>query len=177
MKGKQTAKTGATLVAIVLAVVTCGKLHANGSVDTAVKLIQKLGDEILRESEDRATKAIQKLGGKITRDKYAQDQPIIRVDFFGTAVTDAGLKHLAGLKRLQSLYCGYTKVTDTGLKHLAGLQQLQSLDLQSTWVTDAGLKHLAGLKRLRTLLLQRTQVTAAAQDDLQKALPKLDIYP
>ena len=36
------------------------------------------------------------------------------------------------------------KVTDAGLKGLAGLKRLQSLDLTDSQVTDAGLKELAG---------------------------------
>jgi hypothetical protein len=66
------------------------------------------------EAEDKAVKAIQELGGRITRDKTAKGKPIVGVDL------------------------GYTKVTDAGLKHLAGVKQLLSLDLRATQVTDKG---------------------------------------
>jgi hypothetical protein len=78
-----------------------------------------------------------------------------------TEVTDAGLKHLAGLKNLSSLHLTSTKVTDAGLKHLTTLNNLSSLDLSHTQVTDAGLKHLTGLKNLSYLELCFTQVTDA----------------
>ena len=63
----------------------------------------------------------------------------------GTQVTDAGLEHLKGLTRLQSLDLSGTQVTDAGLEHLKGLTQLQWLSLEGTQVTDAGLEHLKGL--------------------------------
>ena len=44
-------------------------------------------------------------------------------------MTDAGLVHLKGLTKLQTLDLGSTKVTDAGLVHLKGLTQLQSLEL------------------------------------------------
>jgi hypothetical protein len=43
MKTRQRTKTGAALVLFVLAVVTCGRLHADEADDRAVKAIQKLG--------------------------------------------------------------------------------------------------------------------------------------
>jgi hypothetical protein len=76
----------------------------------------------------------------------------------GTEVTDAGLKELAGLKKLSSLSLGATGVTDAGLKDLAGSKNLSSLSLHSTKVTDAGLKALAGLKDLSYLNLGGTHV-------------------
>ena len=77
-----------------------------------------------------------------------------------TKVTDAGLKELAGLKSLQSLYFALTPVTDTGLKELAGLDTLRVLPLSGTTVTGVELKHLAGLKSLQYLALTGTGVTA-----------------
>jgi Leucine-rich repeat (LRR) protein len=151
------------------------------------------------EAEDKAAKAIQKLGGSITRDKKAKDEPIVgvklsgpkvtdaglkhlaglkqlrTVNLYNTKVTDAGLKHLAGLKQLQRLYLIDTQVTDAGLNELAGLKQLQRLYLIDTQVTDAGLKHLAGLKQLRELGLNGTKVTDKGKADLKKALPRLTI--
>jgi hypothetical protein len=105
------------------------------------------------EAEDKAVKFIKKLDGRILRDEKAKDNPIVGV----------------GL--------GRTKVTDAGLKHLAGLKQLQLLVLTNTNVTDAGLKHLAGLKQLRFLNLSGTKVTDKGKTDLNKALPKLVILP
>ena len=57
-------------------------------------------------------------------------------------MTDAGLKELAPLKNLTTLYLSLTQVTDAGLKELAPLKNLTTLDLTGTKVTDAGLKEL-----------------------------------
>ena len=52
--------------------------------------------------------------------------------FAATKVTDAGLKELAGLQSLHSLYLTHCQVTDAGLKELAGLKSLQVLNLGDT---------------------------------------------
>jgi hypothetical protein len=49
MKTRQRTKTGAALVLFVLAVVTCGRLHADEAEDRAVKAIERLGGEIFRD--------------------------------------------------------------------------------------------------------------------------------
>src|SRR5262249_35538718 len=69
-------------------------------------------------------------------------------------VTDAGLKQLAGLKRLQALSLSGTNITGVGLKHLAGLKNLHALDLNSTQLKGTDLKELAGLTSLQTLHLE-----------------------
>jgi hypothetical protein len=42
-------------------------------------------------------------------------------------------------------------VTDAGLKHLAAFKQLQTLDLGGTKVTNRGLREVVTLPRLHTL--------------------------
>ncbi len=44
-------------------------------------------------------------------------------------ITDAGLKHLEGLKNLETLDLFASQVSDAGLRKLQGLQNLKSLDL------------------------------------------------
>lgn len=93
----------------------------------------------------------------------------------GTAVTDAGLKELAHLKSLTTLYLYNTAVTDAGLKELAAFDNLVALDLGRTAITDAGLKELAQLKRLTALHLLGAKVSKDAVAELRKALPKCQI--
>ena len=93
----------------------------------------------------------------------------------GTAVTDAGLKQLSGLKNLRRLHLEKTAVGDDGMAALAGLGELRYLNLYSTKVTDKGLGAIAGLKKLENLYLWQTQVTDAGAAELQKALPKVKI--
>ena len=68
-------------------------------------------------------------------------------------------------------------MSDAGLEHLKGLPRLQSLVLTGTKVSDAGLKHLKGLTQLRYLDLSGTKVTAAGVKRLQQALPNCLIQP
>ena len=85
-------------------------------------------------------------------------------------MTDAGLEHLKGLTKLQSLNLRCTKVTDAGLEHLKGLTNSNRWTL-GTKVTDAGLEHLKGLTKLQSLDLWRTQVTDAGLEHLIRVDP------
>ncbi|MCI0376475.1 MAG: hypothetical protein L0215_02590 [Gemmataceae bacterium] len=69
------------------------------------------------------------------------------------------------------LFLSRAEVTDAALKELIGLKKLQRLDFSFTQVTDAGLKELAKLKNLQTLWLGGTRVTAEGVAAFRKALP------
>ncbi|OHB82278.1 MAG: hypothetical protein A2V98_25770 [Planctomycetes bacterium RBG_16_64_12] len=100
------------------------------------------------------------------RDEAGQ---VVSLDLSKIRVTDAGLVHLKGLKRLQFLFLNGTQVTDAGLAHLEGLANLNLIDLTGTQVTDAGLDNLRGLSNLRTLHLAGTKVTREGVKKLQQA--------
>ena len=70
----------------------------------------------------------------------------------GRRATDAGLRHLKGLRSL-TLY--RSRVTDAGLGELP---PLESLDLTGIGVTDEGLQTIRGVE---TLILDGTKVTDA----------------
>jgi Leucine-rich repeat (LRR) protein len=89
-----------------------------------------------------------------------------------TAVGDAGMAHLKGLTKLESLELWFTQVGDAGLAHLKGLTKLTCLGLYVTQVSDAGLAHLKGLTRLTYLHLSGTLVSDAGLAHL-KGLTKL----
>jgi hypothetical protein len=118
--------------------------------------------------EESAVAALLKLGARITRSENRHGKPVIKVELIGGyKLTDAGLKHLAELKQLQSLTIHHCMVSDAGLNALAGLTELQSLNLQAcVTVTDAGLNELAGLTRMQTLDLSFTRVTDAGLKEL-----------
>ncbi len=113
--------------------------------------------------------AIKKLGGEIGINRY---KAVVAVYFQNTKVTDAGLEHLKGLTKLETLFLHKTKVTDAGLVHLKGLNNLTGLLLTGTKVTDAGLVHLKGLTNLEELFLEKTRVSDAGLVYL-KGLTKL----
>jgi hypothetical protein len=149
--------------------------------------------------EDRAVRAIERLGGNVLRDPATEGHPIVGVELgntpvhdadlvvlrqfpdlrelhlIGTEVTDAGMKELGQLRGLQTLNLRRTRVTDRGLRELGELVNLRSLDLADTQVTDAGLRELRGLAGLRWLDVDGTRVTGAGVSDLRAALPELDV--
>lgn len=114
-------------------------------------------------------------------------------------LSDAGIRHLAGLAKLENVHLGNAGLGDGTLEVLSGLPNLKTMSLQgnaftddglahlarmeqlvSLWVglgkgkiTDAGLMHLQGLTNLQTLDVQRTAVTDKGVTELQRALPGL----
>ncbi|HLF93994.1 MAG TPA: hypothetical protein VJB14_11065 [Planctomycetota bacterium] len=87
-------------------------------------------------------------------------------------VGDAGMPLLAKLKKLEFLGLGGTKVTDAGLPALAALPNLKEVALMGTAVTDQGLQSLAACKGLASVLVgKKGKVTQAGMDRLKKALP------
>ncbi len=84
---------------------------------------------------------------------------IVNLSLQGTKVTDAGLKHVAGFKKLQQLYLGQTTVTDAGLKELATLERLTHLGLENTHITDAGIHSISNLKNINYLNIGGTAIT------------------
>lgn len=77
------------------------------------------------------------------------------------AVTDAGLKQLHGLTKLERLYIQDSRITDEGLRNLAGLKNLRTLWLDRTSVTGTGFKYLRGLSKLQDLTLASMPLTDA----------------
>jgi beta-lactamase regulating signal transducer with metallopeptidase domain/protocatechuate 3,4-dioxygenase beta subunit len=100
-------------------------------------------------------------------------------------ITDSGVKHLAGLMKLQTMHINDSRIgdgalevfarlpalkhlslqgsafSDEGLKHLEGMKQLRFLSIGNNRkpITDAGVKHLSGLTQLEQLDLQRTRLS------------------
>jgi hypothetical protein len=76
-----------------------------------------------------------------------------------TSVTDAGLAHLAGCKKLEWLDLSLTAAGDEGLKSVAAASGLKQLFLEGTKVTDAGLGTIAGYKQLEELDLSKLPIS------------------
>jgi len=84
------------------------------------------------------------------------------LDLGGTAVSDAGLAHLAKMPNLTRLHLERTRVTDAGLEKLAGLSELEYLNLYGTEVSDPGLDQLQKIPKLKQIYVWQTKVTPAA---------------
>jgi hypothetical protein len=127
---------------------------------------------------------------------------VSRLYLSNTGITDASLRHLAGLSHLRDLELGNSvdpslnvrsvslgtndplrrpvttaplnTVTDAGLVHLKGLTRLQSLNLNGLPVTDAGLDAVKDLPNLGGLYLDSTRVRGPGLGRL-KSLPGLAV--
>jgi hypothetical protein len=66
-------------------------------------------------------------------------------------VTDAGIAHLADLRRLQYLHCSNSQITDESLRVLATLPRLKGLSLQGNRFTDKGLFYVRDMTQLTQL--------------------------
>ena len=97
------------------------------------------------KDEVSAVKFVETLGGKVMRDGTKPGNPVVQVKLTYTQVTDAGLKELAPLKNLKTLYLGYSQITDAGLLELAALQNLTALEVSGRGVTDEGIQKLQKL--------------------------------
>lgn len=88
---------------------------------------------------------------------------LVRLDASGSkAVTDEGVRALAGLSGLRHLDLGGTAITDRALDVVRSLPALESLSLWGTHVTDAGMDALRACDSLRTVNLGGTRVGDAA---------------
>jgi hypothetical protein len=89
------------------------------------------------------------------------------------AVTDDGLRHLAGLG-IRRLYLFHSKISDRGIVHLARLPELRELSLSGTKVTEAAIPDLQKLKNLRSLDLTNTRFTDAGRRKVFNGMPTLE---
>jgi len=73
---------------------------------------------------------------------------------------DDGLRHIAGLTKLEELNLRETAVSDAGLAHLGGLAKLKKLNLLMNrgGVSDAGIAHLTNLKSLEELVFPNNDI-------------------
>ncbi len=76
-----------------------------------------------------------------------------------TKVGDAGIKDLMQIKGLTGLHIGDTLITNDGLKYLLSKPALRSLSLNNTGITDEGLTYIGQLTQLETLWLEATKIT------------------
>lgn len=106
------------------------------------------------DDNENAAALIIKLGGTAKRDNMKPGSPIVAVNLEASKVTDAALKEVGRLKRLEILKLSSIAVSDAGLKALAPLAGLKELDLCNTKVTDAGLKNRPqrGLRKVEKII-------------------------
>ena len=83
---------------------------------------------------------------------------------------------LAGLADLELLDLEDCGLTDAGVKHLESLDKLQNLTLKlNVGVTDAAVPSLIKLRDLKTLDVAQTTLSDAGLQQLRQALPNCQI--
>lgn len=94
-----------------------------------------------------------------------------------TRVSDAGVLNLRKTSKLKLLDLNRTSVSDRGLESVARCKLLKYLHLQGTNVGDNGISHLASLSHLQDLSLPETKVTDNVIEPVSKlkTLKHLDL--
>ena len=120
----------------------------------------------LREQPDLGLNAEGQMTDDLLAD-LARVDTITSLDLGGSkALTDEGLRHLAGMPHLKHLNLWNTAITDASLSVLATMPALESVSLGMTRITDAGAQALADCHRLAKLDLAWTHTG----DDALRAL-------
>lgn len=102
--------------------------------------------------------------------EFAVFPNIRRFRLHKTALSDAGLKTVVGLGKLEELVIDGSNVTGPGLEHLAERPGLKVLDLSRSKVTDEAVAKLIALPNLRELRLAGCPVS----DECVMLLAQLD---
>ncbi|OHB73193.1 MAG: hypothetical protein A2V70_07790 [Planctomycetes bacterium RBG_13_63_9] len=98
-----------------------------------------------------------------------------QLSFNNVPITDRQMALLEGLS-VRVLSLAGTRVTAAGLGHLSGLPKLESLTLVETQITDEGLRQLESLSNLRRMnLTYGPHVSSAGIERLRRALPRTGI--
>jgi cytochrome c5 len=118
----------------------------------------------IKKTEDKDLELLKPLAPYITELNLARSN-----------VSDAGVKTIASLNKLEVLDLSSTKIGDASMGQLCKLSNLQRLNLHHTNVTDAQLGKLKALKNLKKLYLWNSKVTKPAAVTLHKAIPSVVI--
>ena len=98
-----------------------------------------------------------------------------RLDLDNVAISDASLRQLKGLRQLRWLFARHPRnnVTDAGLRYLSDLNKLESLCILGS-ITDQGLTHLGHLRCLKICRLGTHTVSETALNQLREGLPLIN---
>jgi hypothetical protein len=105
---------------------------------------------------------------------------LMELNLYGPGITDAGLIKLRRLSELRSLTFHDSRITDAGLKELADHHKLQDLHIYfrnaTSPITDAGIRELKKMKSLTWLIIDVQTVGEGITGDLQRVLPQCDVW-
>lgn len=93
-----------------------------------------------------------------------------------SGLTDAGMQQIChACPNLRLLDVSRTAIGDAALESISGLKNLGSLNLSQTRVTREGVSRLSSLSDLRTLTVSRSTIPPFAVDELKAKLPQLSV--
>jgi sugar lactone lactonase YvrE len=141
--------------------------------DESLPVFGRITEVVLNERTDGHKEPTpKKREDRVTDDwlqKWLYDQHHVRrLELSGTAVTSAGLRHLAHLKNLEVLNVCLTAVSDDGFEHLAGMTRMKRMVVCSSKITGIGFKHLAGMTQLESINLHSSPASDAGLEAIGK---------
>lgn len=107
--------------------------------------------------------------------RIATYELIGHLDLAGADVTDASIKHIAKLKRVDVVHLTDTNITDDQLKMLAEIGGIQILRLNGSKVTDAAIPYIASINGLISVDLSGTLITRDGVADLRRRVPSITV--
>ncbi len=118
-----------------------------------------------------------KPGDHITDDGLASIAKLagLEVLFLDGQFSDAGLRQIRTLQKLQALYVTSEHATNEGLAVLADLPALTELGLNARLVTDDGIAWLARCRGLTKIVIFKSGMTSSGVIRLREALPDCEI--
>jgi uncharacterized membrane protein/mono/diheme cytochrome c family protein len=102
-------------------------------------------------------------------------EQVVWLNLERTKVTDEGMKTIAKLSKLRTLYLNYTTVGDVGVQPLENLSALSYLNLVGTKVSDRSAVVFAKMKQLDNLYLGSTTVSSQAIQEIMVQNKNIDI--
>jgi uncharacterized membrane protein len=102
-------------------------------------------------------------------------EQVVWLNLERTKVTDEGMKTIAKLSKLRTLYLNYTTVGDEGLQPLENLPALSYLNLVGTKVSDRSAVVFGKMKQLDNLYLGSTTVSSHAIQEIMVQNKHIDI--
>jgi len=144
-----------------------------------IKKIEEAGGNVMQiSSADESREVSFYLAGKKITDQHLKEIGVVQnvkwLNLANTAVTDEGLKQIAGLD-LQKLHLEKTGIGDAALMQLKEMKNLEYLNLYATSVTDKGMKHLNGLTKLKKVYVWQSKVTEAGMKALEEQIPGVEV--
>ena len=92
-----------------------------------------------------------------------------------TGITNVGLKSIAQIKTLKTLWMRGLDIGDKGIAYFRGHPEIQWIIAGNTRVSDASIAVFLSMPKLRSLGLRKSHVTGAGADKLKAAKPKLPV--